>query len=134
MNKRDLVAEVSARLGREPSEVAEVVDAIVDSIVGSVAGGERVVIQGFGTFVRRARARRVARDINADRPVVVPATHVPAFQPGKPFREIVAARRRRRAGSAGGSSASAKRTRARAPTVLRRGAVRTAPRTRGKVP
>jgi DNA-binding protein HU-beta len=133
MNKRDLVAEVSARLGREPPEVALVVDAIVDTIVGSVADGERVVIQGFGTFVRRARARRVARDINADRPMVVPATHVPAFLPGKPFREIVAARRRRRAGSAGASSVSAKRARGRAPTVLRRGSVRPIPSTRGKL-
>lgn len=131
MNKRDLVAEVSARLGREPAEVAEVVDAVVDAVVGSVADGEKVVIQGFGTFLRRARARRVARDINADRPVVVPATHVPEFHPGKPFREIVAARRRRRSGSTA-SSASAKRARARGPTVLRRGSVRTPRQTRGK--
>ena len=132
MNKRDLVAEVSARLGREPAEVAEVVDAVVDTIVGSVAEGEKVVIQGFGTFLRRARARRVGRDINADRSVVVPATHVPAFQPGKPFREIVTARRRRRAGSAAVSTASARRARARAPTVLRRGSLRTPPQTRGR--
>jgi DNA-binding protein HU-beta len=111
--------------------VAEVVDAVVDSIVRSVAEGEKVVIQGFGTFLRRARARRVGRDINADRSVVVPATHVPAFQPGKPFREIVAARRRRKSGSTA-SSASAKRVRARALTVLRRGSVRTPLQTRGK--
>ena len=86
MNKRELVTEVAVRLGRDPAEVADVVDAVVDAIVASVAAGEKVVIQGFGTFVRQARARRVARDINADRPVVVPATHVPAFVPGKPFR------------------------------------------------
>jgi DNA-binding protein HU-beta len=114
MNKRELVAEVAAKLGRDPAEVADVVDAVVDAIVAAVAAGEKVVIQGFGTFLRQARAKRVARDINADRQVVVPATHVPVFAPGKPFREIVAARRRRRAATTG------TRSRARTPTVLRR--------------
>jgi DNA-binding protein HU-beta len=118
MNKRDLVAEVAARLGRDPAEVATVVDTVVDSIVASVSSGDKVVIQGFGTFLRKARAKRVGRDINADRTVVIPATHVPAFEPGKPFREIVAQRRRRR-------SAASKPRRARTPTVLRRGSGRT---------
>jgi DNA-binding protein HU-beta len=124
MNKRKLVAEVAGKLDRDPAEVAEVVDAVVDAIVAAVAAGEKVVVQGFGTFLRRARARRVARDINADRPVVVPATHVPAFSPGKPFREIVAARRRRRA-------PTGSRARARTPTVLRR---RPTPGASGRAP
>lgn len=130
MNKRELVTEVATRTGREPAVVAEVVDALVDAIVGSVSAGEKVVIQGFGTFLRKARARRVARDINADRKVVVPATHVPAFDPGKPFREIVAARRRRRAAPA----KPAKAARARPPTVLRRRPVPRAARARPAAP
>ncbi len=116
MNKRELVNDVAVRLGREPAEVAEVVDAVIDTIVRTVAIGDRVVIQGFGTFLRQARARRVARDINADRKVVVPATLVPAFHPGKPFREIVARRRR-------SAPATAK---SRVPSVFRRSPRRTA--------
>jgi DNA-binding protein HU-beta len=112
MNKRELVNDVAVRLGRDPSEVAEIVDAVVDTIVRTVATGDRVVIQGFGTFLRRARARRVARDINADRKLVVPATHVPVFHPGKPVREIVARRRR----SAGATATG----RSRVPSVFRR--------------
>jgi len=83
MNKRELVLEIAGRTGMEPEAVVGVVDALVDTVAATVAGGERVVIQGFGTFVRQPRARRVARDINADRRVVVPATHVPVFRAGK---------------------------------------------------
>ena len=96
MNKRELVADVAARTGYEPSVVAEIVDGTIASIVRTVSGGEKVVLQGFGSFVRQPRARRVARDIGAGTKVSVPATHVPAFRPGSPFKEAVVARRRRR--------------------------------------
>jgi DNA-binding protein HU-beta len=96
MNKRELVADVAGRTGYEPGAVAEIVDATIASIVRTVSGGEKVVLQGFGSFVRQPRARRVARDIGAGTKVSVPATHVPAFRPGSPFREAVVARRRRR--------------------------------------
>ena len=97
MNKRELVADVAARTGYEPAAIAEIVNATIASIVRTVSSGEKVVLQGFGSFVRQARARRVARDIGAGTMVTVPATHVPAFHPGTPFREAVITRRRRRA-------------------------------------
>lgn len=100
MNKRELVTDVAARTGYEPTVVAEIVDATMASIVRTVSGGEKVVLQGFGSFVRQSRARRVARDIGAGTKVTVPATHVPAFRPGSPFREAVLARRRRRSATA----------------------------------
>ena len=115
MNKRELVLEIAGRTGMEPEAVVGVVDALVDTVAATVAGGERVVIQGFGTFVRQPRARRVARDINTDRRLVVPATHVPVFRAGKPFRDLVASPRKRRGGAARAS-------RVRRPTVLRSGA------------
>jgi DNA-binding protein HU-beta len=97
MNKSQLVDEIAGATRQPPAAVAQVVDALIESVRGSVARGEKVVLSGFGTFYRKPRARRVARDIWADRALVVPATHVPAFRPGKPFKEAVARPRRRRA-------------------------------------
>ena len=96
MNKRELVGEVASRTGVAPGVVAEVVDAVISTVTRSVVSGDTVVLSGFGTFVRKARVRRVARDIRAGRPLTVPATHVPAFRPGQPFREAVARPGRRR--------------------------------------
>jgi len=96
VNKRELIADVAARTGVAARDVAGVVDAVLASIQASVARDEKVVLSGFGTFHRQARARRVARNIAAGRPIAVPARNVPAFRPGKPFREAVARRRPRR--------------------------------------
>jgi DNA-binding protein HU-beta len=96
MNKRELVADVAARSGYPSDVVGEIVNATITSIVRAVSSGEKVVLQGFGSFVRQPRARRVGRNIGAGTKVTVPATHVPAFRPGRPFREAVVARRRRR--------------------------------------
>jgi len=74
-----------------------VIDAFLATVRTSVSRGEKVVLSGFGTFHRRARSRRVARNVWADQRVVVPATNVPAFRPGKPFKEQVAKPRRARA-------------------------------------
>jgi DNA-binding protein HU-beta len=97
VNKSQLVDEIASATKQPTADVAEVIDAFIHTVRSSVAGGEKVVLSGFGTFYRKPRARRVARDIWADRSVVVPATNVPAFRAGKPFKEAVARPRRRRA-------------------------------------
>ena len=93
MNKTQLVEEIATKTKLPTAEVAKVVDEFIATVSRAVTKGEKVVLSGFGTFQRKARARRVARDIWADEPLVVKATNVPSFKPGKPFREAVARRR-----------------------------------------
>jgi DNA-binding protein HU-beta len=96
VNKSELVEDISSRTKLPAQDVASVVDAFIWSVTRTVARGDKVVLSGFGTFHRKARARRVARNIAADQPLVLKATNVPAFNPGKPFKEAVARRRSRR--------------------------------------
>ena len=95
MNKRDLVTEISNQTRLPASDVAQVVDALISTVETTVAKGDKVVLSGFGTFHRRTRARRTARNIWAGESVAVPARNVPEFRPGKPFKELVARRRAR---------------------------------------
>jgi DNA-binding protein HU-beta len=106
VNKGELVEEIAGRTKLASSDVASVVDAFMDSVTRSVVRGEKVVLSGFGTFHRQARARRTARNIWADRPMRVPPRNVPAFKPGKPFKDAVSRRRR---SPASGRSAKARR-------------------------
>ena len=103
LNKRELVEEIAGRTKLPAAEVARVVDSFIQVVTRAVVRGEKVVLSGFGTFHRRARARRMARDIRAGQPIRVPATNLPAFRPGRPFLEAVARRRapRGRAASVG---------------------------------
>ena len=90
MNKGGVVAEVSKRTGLSKAEVAKVVDAAVDTIRGAVVRGERVKLADFGTFERKHRNQRIARNPRKpDVPIVVPERDLPAFSAGKDFREQV---------------------------------------------
>jgi len=90
VNKRELTTEAAASTGAPPRVVADVIDALLASIERAVVAGDRVVLAGFGTFLAQERAPRTARHISEGRPLHVPPTRVPAFRPGRPFREAVA--------------------------------------------
>jgi DNA-binding protein HU-beta len=96
MNKSQLVETIAQRTRLPVQEVATVVDAFIDTVRRRVVAGEKVVLSGFGTFHRKARARRTARNIWADQPLTVKPTNVPAFRPGKPFKDAVTRRRKRK--------------------------------------
>jgi DNA-binding protein HU-beta len=94
VNKSELVERIAGRTDVPTKDVAAVLDAFIDVVTRSVVRGEKVGLSGFGTFHRQARARRTARNMWTDRPVKVPPRSVPAFRPGKPFKDAVARRRR----------------------------------------
>lgn len=96
MNKNGLIAEVSKRTGASKADVGRILDAAMAAIRETVARGDRVSLVGFGSFERKRRNRRIAR--NPRKPqiaITVPARDLPWFNPGKEFRELVAIRRRR---------------------------------------
>ncbi|MBA3728033.1 MAG: HU family DNA-binding protein [Actinobacteria bacterium] len=93
MNKSDLVAEIARKTDVPPSDVARVVDGLIAVVTRAVVRGEKVVLSGFGTFHRQARAARTARNIWSEQTIRLRARNVPAFRPGKPFRDAVARRR-----------------------------------------
>jgi DNA-binding protein HU-beta len=96
MNKNGLVAEVAKRTGSSKAEVARMVDASMDVIRDTVARGDRVSLVGFGTFERKRRNKRIARNPRKpETPIVVPARDLPWFIPGKEFKELIASKRRR---------------------------------------
>jgi DNA-binding protein HU-beta len=111
MNKSGLVAEVAKRTDRNRADVAAVLDETMAVIRDTVAKGERVALVGFGTFEKRRRNRRVAR--NPRRPEVsisVPARDVPSFAPGQAFKQAVASKRRRQAPKKSSASTARKTT------------------------
>ena len=96
MNKSGLVGEVAKRTGKNKADVARVVDAAIVTIRETVSKGERVALVGFGTFEKKRRGERLAR--NPRKPeiaITIPARNLPSFTPGQAFKEAVAEKRRR---------------------------------------
>jgi DNA-binding protein HU-beta len=95
MNKGDLVAEVSLVSGISKRAATDAIDAVLDAIVRAVADGEKVSLAGFGSFEKRLRAPRTARNPRTNQTVKVPATSVAVFRPGRDFKNAVAGKKRR---------------------------------------
>ena len=104
MNKSELIDAVAEQVGGRAA-ATKAVEAVLNTIVQSVATGERVGIVGFGTFEKRERGARTARNIRTGATIKVKATSVPAFRAGAGFKETVAS---------GGKKKGAKKTAAKA--------------------
>jgi DNA-binding protein HU-beta len=94
LNKAELVEAVAKSTGESRRAVAGVLDATIETIQKQVKRGERVTIPGFGTFSRRARAARTARNPRTGDSIKVRATKVPAFKAGAGFKTFVAGGRK----------------------------------------
>jgi DNA-binding protein HU-beta len=67
-----------------------VIDAAINTVRETVVEGDRVTLADFGTFERKHRNRRIARNPRQpDVPIVVPERDLPSFTPGKEFRHQV---------------------------------------------
>jgi len=59
MNKKELVNEVSGKVGITKKEVGNIVDATAEVIREALSKGEKVTLIGFGTFqVLKRKSRR----------------------------------------------------------------------------
>ena len=92
MNKKELIESVANTTGESKKAVGDVLDATIRTIQENVKNGDRVSLPGFGTFSRRARAARTARNPRTGEEIQIAATKVPAFKPGATFKDFVAGR------------------------------------------
>lgn len=93
MNKGDLVDVVAKQTGESKRVVGDVLDELVTQVQKTVKRGEKVTLPGFGTFERRARSARTARNPQTGEPIKIKATKVPAFKPGASFKTYVSGRK-----------------------------------------
>ncbi len=89
MNKGELVGTIADKTGVTQSLANTILTAALEAIVEAVASGDKVVLVGFGNFESRNRKAKTARNPATGEPVEVPAHAVPAFKPGKQFKEEV---------------------------------------------
>lgn len=89
MNKEELIEAAAFEAQLTKKDTAAALQAILDAIVTAVAAGDKVLLVGFGSFEARERQARTARNPKTGGVIRVPATTVPAFSPGKAFRDAV---------------------------------------------
>ncbi len=89
MNKEQLVKAIAAETNQPQSVITKVLNAMTETIVETVADGDKVTLVGFGNFEPRPRKERQGKNPQTGEPLTIPATTIPAFSPGKAFKEKV---------------------------------------------
>ena len=85
MTKADIVNEISKDLGLEKRLVLEVVEAFMENVRNSLIENNPVYLRGFGSFITKKRATKVASNISKNTTIVIPEHNIPAFKPAKSF-------------------------------------------------
>jgi DNA-binding protein HU-beta len=92
LNRKELVDAIQKQTEVARADVDKVLGSLIQHTQVAVRKGDRVSLVGFGTFERRDRKARVARNPRSGEQVKVKATKVPVFRAGQSFRDVVAGR------------------------------------------
>ena len=85
MTKADIVSEFAKSTGVEKVQVQAIVEAFMESIKTSLTNNNNVYLRGFGSFIVKKRAKKVARNISKNTTITIPEHNIPAFKPAKSF-------------------------------------------------
>ncbi len=89
MTKAELVAIMAKEAGITKSAAEKALEAFINGVKGALARGDKVTLVGFGTFLVAERAERRGRNPQTKEEIVIPASKVPKFKPGKALKDLV---------------------------------------------
>ena len=85
MTKADVIAQIADKTGIDKADVSVTVEAFFNVVKNSMAEGENIYVRGFGSFVNKKRAKKIARNISKNTAIVIDEHYVPSFKPSKVF-------------------------------------------------
>ena len=85
MTKSDVINEISEKTGIDKLDVQVSVEAFFSVVKTSMTDGKNIYVRGFGSFVNKKRAKKIARNISKNTAIVIEEHYVPSFKPSKIF-------------------------------------------------
>ena len=89
MTKKEIVKQISERIGLTQLKTKEIVQLTFDAIVDTLLADKRIELRNFGVFEVKQRKARKARNPRTGDKVDVPPKNVVTFKPGKEMEERV---------------------------------------------
>lgn len=89
MTKADVINEISDKTGIDRLDVQASVEAFFTVVKNSMAEGENIYVRGFGSFINKKRAKKIARNISKNTAIVIEEHYIPSFKPSKVFIEKI---------------------------------------------
>ena len=85
MTKAEVISEIADKTGIEKTDVAATVEAFFKVVKDSMSNGNNIYVRGFGSFVNKKRAKKVARNISKNTAIIIDEHFIPSFKPSKTF-------------------------------------------------
>ena len=85
MTKNDIVTQIARETGVSRLTAQKVVESFMGTVQESLAKDKNIYLRGFGSFIIKKRARKLARDISKNTTVIVPEHFIPYFKPSDSF-------------------------------------------------
>jgi DNA-binding protein HU-beta len=89
MTKAELVSQISLTTGYDKTTVGIIVEAMMTQVKRSLSAGDNVYLRGFGSFITKTRAAKIARNISKSTSIHVPEHKIAAFKPAAEFAEEI---------------------------------------------
>ncbi|NQW42656.1 MAG: integration host factor subunit beta [Bacteroidetes bacterium] len=89
MTKAEVISEISDKTGIDKVIVSESVETFFKVLKTNMGKGENIYFRGFGSFILKKRARKIARNISKNTALVIDEHFIPKFKPSKLFSEKI---------------------------------------------
>lgn len=85
MTKAEVINEIAEKTGIDKADVTATVEAFFSVVKNSMADGNNIYVRGFGSFINKKRAKKVARNISKNTAIIIDEHYIPSFKPAKVF-------------------------------------------------
>ncbi len=87
MNKTEVVESVADKTGLSKKDCEKAVNAFMETVVLALQRSDKVQMLGFGSFEVKDKPERTGHNPRTGEAILIPASKVPAFKPGKAFKD-----------------------------------------------
>ncbi len=89
MSKAELIEFMAEKSGLTKADAGRALDAFMEGVTKGLKKNDKVALVGFGTFNKKKRAARTARNPQTGEPVKIPARNAVSFKVGSKLKEAV---------------------------------------------
>jgi DNA-binding protein HU-beta len=89
MTKAEVINEIAEKTGIDKADVTTTVEAFFTVVKNSMSEGHNIYVRGFGSFINKKRAKKVARNISKNTAIIIDEHYIPSFKPAKVFVEKI---------------------------------------------
>jgi DNA-binding protein HU-beta len=89
VTKAEVIAAIADKTGVDRNDVQASIENFFEVVKDSMTQGDNIYVRGFGSFINKKRAKKVARNISKNTAMTIDAHFVPSFKPSKEFVKMI---------------------------------------------